>query len=232
MKKVTILASLLLALLLLPATISMASGGGGGTGGGTGGNSAEPLTLVSSTVTDGQTDVGLTPEITMVFSKNVTDLSVKEANLTCFSLKKTDGGEVGFEVIMADSQVEPEKKNDVVVRPSAELEAGTAYIVTVSKALTSKSGASLADDVTISFTTASNGTDAAADAGAETAAAEAVATEAPAADGATTEAPAVEETAEAAQAPDEADQSSAGYVIAGTVAVILVAWFGIKKKRK
>ncbi|SCZ81823.1 Ig-like domain-containing protein [Acidaminobacter hydrogenoformans] len=229
MKKVFILASLLLALLLLPATISMASGGGGGgTGGGTGGNSTEPLTLVSSTVMDGQTEVGLTPEITMVFSKNVTDLSVKEANLTCFALEKKDGGEVGFEVIMADSQVEPEKKNDVVVRPSAELEAGTQYIVTISKALTSKSGASLAEDVTISFTTVGDGAaaDAAAEAAAETATAEPVATEAPAA-----EAPAVEETAEAAEATEDAGQSSTGFIIAAAVAVILVAWFGIKKKR-
>lgn len=229
MKKVSILVSLLLVLILLPASISVA-GGGGGTGGGTGGNSSEPLTLVSSTVTDGQADVGLTPEITMVFSKNVTDLSVKDANLTCFSLNKLDGGEVGFEVLMADSQVEPEKKNDVVVRPSAELEAGTEYIVTISKALTSKSGASLAEDVTIRFTTASDGTGdgAAADVAEETAQAGDVTAEAPAVEEATE----AGEAGETADASDEAGQSSMGLYIAAAVAVVLVAWFGFRKKRK
>lgn len=232
MKKVSILVSLLLALILLPASISVA-GGGDGTGGGTGGNSSEPLTIVSSTVTDGQTDVGLTPEITMVFSKNVTDLSVKDANLTCFSLNKLDGGEVGFEVLMADSQVEPEKKNDVVVRPSAELEVGTEYIVTVSKALTSKSGASLAEDETIRFTTASDGTGdgAAADVAEETTQAGDITAEAPAVEEAP-EAGETAETAETADASDEAGQSSTGLYIAAAVAVVLVAWFGFRKKRK
>lgn len=219
MKKVSVLVSIALALLFMPLTISSAGGSGGGTGGGTGGNSSEPLTLVSSTVTDGQTEVGLTPSVTMVFSKNVTDLSVKEANLACFKLEKKDGGEVGYEVLMADSQVEPDKKNDVVVKPSAELEAGMEYIVTISKALTSKSGASLAEDIVISFTTAA--------AGGETK----VATEAPA----TTEAPAAEAPTAEAPAAEEAGTDSAPssmiYIIAGIAAVILIAGYWIKKKR-
>lgn len=219
MKKVSVLVSIALALLFMPLTISSADGSGGGTGGGTGGNSSEPLTLVSSTVTDGQTEVGLTPAVTMVFSKNVTDLSVKEANLACFKLEKKDGGEVAYEVLMADSQVEPDKKNDVVVKPSAELEAGTEYIVTISKALTSKSGASLAEDIVISFTTAG--------AGGETP----IATEAPA----TTEAPAAEAPTAEAPAAEEASTDSAPssmiYIIAAIAAIVLIAGYWMKKKR-
>lgn len=220
MKKASILVSLALALLFMPVTISLAGGSGGGTGGGTGGNSSDPLTLVSSTVTDGQTDVGLTPEVTMVFSKNVTDLSVKEANLACFKLEKKDGGEVAYEVLMADSQVEPDKKNDVVVKPSAELEAGTEYIVTISKALTSKSGTSLAEDIVISFTTAAGG---------ETP----VTTEAPAA----TEAPATAEAPETTEAPaaEAADSESAPsmmiYIVTAIAAIVLIAGYWMKKKR-
>lgn len=204
----------------MPVTISLAGGSGGGTGGGTGGNSSDPLTLVSSTVTDGQTDVGLTPEVTMVFSKNVTDLSVKEANLACFKLEKKDGGEVAYEVLMADSQVEPDKKNDVVVKPSAELDAGTEYIVTISKALTSKSGTSLAEDIVISFTTAAGG---------ETP----VTTEAPAA----AEAPATAEAPETTEAPaaEAADSESAPsmmiYIVTAIAAIVLIAGYWMKKKR-
>jgi len=221
MKKVSILVSIALALLFMPMTISAADGSGSGTGGGTGsgsgGNSSDPLELVSSTVSDRQNDVGLTPVITMVFSKNVTDLSVKEANLACFKLEKKAGGEIGYEVLMADSQVEPDKKNDVVVKPSAELEAGTEYIMTISKNLTSKSGASLAEDIVISFTTAGAGV--AADNPAETAAAETPAAEAPAAD-----APA-EETGNA-DAP-----STLTYIVAAIAAILLIAGYWMKKKR-
>lgn len=145
----------------------------------------------------------------MVFSKNVTDLSVKEANLACFKLEKKEGGEVAYEVLMADSQVEPDKKNDVVVKPSAELEAGTEYIVTISKALTSKSGASLAEDIIISFTTAT--------AGGETP----VTTEAPS----TTEAPAAEE------ADSESAPSLMIYIVTAIAAIVLIAGYWMKKKR-
>jgi len=220
MKKVSVLVSIALALLFMPLTISFAGGSGGGStgGGGTGGNSSEPLELVSSTIVDGQTEVGLTPSVTMVFSKNVTDLSVKEANLACFKLEKKAGGEVAYEVLMADSQVEPDKKNDVVVKPLAELEADTEYIVTISKALTSKSGASLADDIVISFTTAVAG-------GETDAAAENTAVETPAAEAPTAEAPAAEE------ASTDNTPSSMVYIIASIAAVILIGGYWMKKKR-
>ena len=122
-------------------------------GDGTGGGKGEPLGLVSSDPYDGQKDVPADALITMTFTKNVVNMTVSENNLKCFSLYTADGSMVPIDVIMADDQIEPEKKNDVSLKPLQDLKYNTAYTVKVSSALKSKSGVTLAGDLTFAFTT-------------------------------------------------------------------------------
>ncbi len=139
--------------LLLLALPAMAADGDG-----TGGGKGEPLSLVSSNPYDGQQDVALPLLITMTYSKNVVNMMVSENNLKCFSLYAADGSMVPIDVIMADDQIEPEKKNDVSLKPLQDLKHNTAYTVKVSSALKSKSGVTLAGDLTVNFITAKDST--------------------------------------------------------------------------
>lgn len=151
---------LVLSLLVLAASPVFAGGGkGSGTGGGTGsgGGNGEPLMLTSSDPADGQKDVQVEGHIKLVFSKNVTNMTVKENNLKCFSLTQ-DSTIVPIKVIIADDQVEPEKKNDIEVVPDNELLPGVTYTLKVDGSLKSKSGVDLGKEISISFTTAGGNT--------------------------------------------------------------------------
>lgn len=145
-----VLTACCLLLLALPAIAADGDGTGGGKG--------EPLSLVASNPYDGQEDVPINVLITMTYSKNVVNMTVSENNLKCFSLYGADGSMVPIDVIMADDQVEPEKKNDVSLKPLQDLKHNTAYTVKVSSALKSKSGVTLAGDLTFTFITAKDNT--------------------------------------------------------------------------
>ena len=116
---------------------------------------SDPLLLSSSTPVDGATNVPVPSEIKLTFNKNVVNMSVKENNLTCFSLSNAAGNALPVTVVLADDQVEPEKKNDVRLVPKSALGLGEKYTVTVAAALKSKSGDTLGSAVVISFTTSS-----------------------------------------------------------------------------
>lgn len=122
-------------------------------GDGSGGGSNNPLTLEASSVQNGAKDVPTDCEITLTFSKNVVNFTVKENNMACFSVTDSDGGPVETQVIMGDDQVDPDVKRIVVVKPAGLKEGGT-YSLRIDGALTSKSGVSLGDDIVITFTTA------------------------------------------------------------------------------
>lgn len=128
-----------------------------GNGDGTGGGKGEPLRLVSSTPAGGQKGVSLPVEIKLTFSKNVVHMSVNDNNRNCFSLYTSAGSAVPVEVVMADDQIEPEKKNDVVLKPLQSLQPGTEYVVRISPELQSKSGVTLESQVSVAFTTAAAG---------------------------------------------------------------------------
>lgn len=143
-----ILGLLLAALLLVPVLPSWA-----GEGDGSGGGQGQPLELVSSSPADGQSDVVLSAEIKLTFNKNVVYMTVRDRNSKCLALYSQDGIEVPVDVVMADDQVESEKKRDIIIKPRQELQAGTKYTVKVAPQLEAKSGASLGKEVKISFTT-------------------------------------------------------------------------------
>lgn len=125
-----------------------------GNGGGNGGGKSEPLAMMWSSITDGEQGILLKPTIKMVFNKNVVNASVRDNNLKCFTLKEPDGSSVPMEVILADDQTEPDKKNDVVIIPNNDLKPNTTYTLTISSELKAKSGAVSGKEIKIVFTTA------------------------------------------------------------------------------
>lgn len=126
---------------------------GDGNGDGSGGGQNNPLYIESSIPSDGATGVENLEFIKLVFSKNVVYMTIRDSNKQCFSLW-TGTEQLPAEIILADDQIEREKRNDVVIKPLQPLKAGTTYRVEVSPAMESKSGVTLGSKKTISFTTA------------------------------------------------------------------------------
>lgn len=141
-----IFSMIMLMFLSMPALAGEGDGSGGGQG--------EPLRLDSSSPYNGESGVSTDVLITMTFNKNVVNMTVSDNNLNCFSLYAADGSKVPVEVIMADDQIYPEKKREIVLKPLQALKHNTAYTVKVSSALQSKSGNIMSGDLTITFITA------------------------------------------------------------------------------
>ena len=127
---------------------------GDGDGDGSGGGQSQPLSLVTSYPENGAKGVSLKPDITLTFNKNVINMTVKDNNKECLSLQSANGVMVAIEVIMADEQIEPEKKRVIVLRPIRELLPGTQYTVKISPKLQAKNGTTLDKETKVSFTTA------------------------------------------------------------------------------
>lgn len=144
MKRFAAIFALVMA-LLIPMN-AFAAGDGTGTGGGKG----EALTVSSATVQDGDT-LSAGDSITLTFSKNVTNASVAEANQALFTVADSQGAPVEIQVVMADDQIEPDKKNDVVIQLPQDLADGS-YVLTAAAGVTSKSGEAMKEDYTLTFT--------------------------------------------------------------------------------
>ena len=141
---------LLLAMFILIALCAGTAWAEGGDG--SGGGSDKPLLLDYSSLPDGSTDVATDVSITLTFTKNVVNMAVRDNNSGCFSLTAADGSSVPVSVIMGDDQVDPDVKRIITVEAYG-LSPATTYTLTVSGALTSKSGVSLGNPVYLSFTT-------------------------------------------------------------------------------
>lgn len=138
----------LLSLLLCICTMStMFAHGGGG--------SNNPFSLKTSNPKDGQKKVSIDSDIILNFSKNVVNIIIKDNNEKCFKMLDEDGQAIPIEIIMADDQIDREKRNDIILAPKEPLGHGKTYTVIVAKDLMSKSGVTLENEVTISFTTIS-----------------------------------------------------------------------------
>lgn len=124
-----------------------------GDGDGSGGGKNEPLRLDYSVPTDGASNVAVKTDITLTFTKNVVYMTVRDANSKSFSLSTAEGKPVPFEVLMADDQIEPEKKRIVVIHPRNELIPGTDYQLTIAPEFKAKSGVTLGKKVELSFQT-------------------------------------------------------------------------------
>lgn len=144
---VVIMSLVIAAASMAGAKVSLAEGEG------TGGGQDAILTLEQATVKDGDKDVELDRRIVFTFNKNVVNISVKENNEKCFSVVDEKGEPVSFSIIMADDQLEREKRNDIEIEIADGLKEGKQYNVGISKNLTSKSGDVLDKDYEYSFST-------------------------------------------------------------------------------
>ncbi len=141
--------AVMMVMVLMPLPVQAADGDGDGSGGG----QNNPLVIESSTPADGAAGVSNLEYIKLVFSKNVVYMTVRDKNMQGFSL--WSGSErIPADVIMADDQVEREKRNDVLVKPRQPLKAGATYRVEIAPEVQSKSGVTLGKKATITFTMA------------------------------------------------------------------------------
>lgn len=130
---------------MLISTFSVFAGDGGG---------VSVPELAESFPADDTKGVAIDSEIKLVFTNNIADASVRENNIEAISMVDENGNNVEIEVVLADTQIEPDKKRDIVIMPINELEEGTTYTIKVSENLTSKNGVSAEKAMTVSFTTA------------------------------------------------------------------------------
>lgn len=112
------------------------------------------LDLVKSDPQDGVSGVALDTELYMLFDKNVVNFKIKEKNAQCFTLFDGQNQVVPIDVIFADDQIEPEKRNEIIVKPQGLLQKGKAYRLEVSPELLAKNGTALGKKIIISFSTA------------------------------------------------------------------------------
>ncbi len=124
------------------------------------GKRLNPLILISSNPIDGAKDVPVQTEIILNFSKNIAHMTVRDKNIKCFSLVNAKGESVQTDIIIADNQIEPEKRRDVYLRPLHDLEPGITYTVIVDPSFQSKSEVKLGEELKINFTTVENKTSA------------------------------------------------------------------------
>jgi len=146
------MAAIVVTLVLSPLAGNWAQAGDG-SGDGSGGGQNNPLVIESSTPANGAAGVASLENIKIVFSKNVVYMTVRDKNLQCFTLW-SGSQRIPAEVIMADDQIEREKRNDVLIKPKQPLQAGTTYRVEVAPELQSKSGVTLGQKAVITFTMA------------------------------------------------------------------------------
>jgi hypothetical protein len=126
------------------------------TGDGSGGGKGNAVAILKTCPIQNADNVPIDSTIIFGFNKNVVHFSVNENNRTCFSMTDSTGNAVSFTVVMADDQVEPEKRRDISIKPTSSLKAGTSYSVLVSKDILSKSGDTMSDSYTLTFTTAAD----------------------------------------------------------------------------
>lgn len=98
-------------------------------------------------------NVGVSETVFINFSNNVVNLSVRDHNMSCFSMVDEDGNEVDFIVFMGDDQVDRDIKRIVEIRPESQWVPGTIYTITISGEMMAKNETALSEDATITFKT-------------------------------------------------------------------------------
>lgn len=126
-------------------------GNGGGTGGGLGPEA--PLKLEECNISDGMKNVDTDCHIVMRFTKNVSDLTVREQNEKGIGLTKSNGETVDYEVYFPD-----EFDNRRFIEINANLEPKTDYTLSLDQTIMARNGINyLWQSYEINFTTKSDG---------------------------------------------------------------------------
>lgn len=141
-----------------PALAGNGDGTGGGTGNGTGGNADIALTLISSSIKNGDADVPLNPVVDLQFNKNVVNLTIKSGNSKCFHLADSRGDVVTIKVIFPDDQLRKEFREHIFITPVENLALNTKYTLYIDKTLQAKNSKTFDNTQTITFTTGTKST--------------------------------------------------------------------------
>lgn len=131
----------------------------GGTGGGNGKNRNIPLTMESSSVTNGASNVAVNETIQLNFNKNICNVTVLANNKKCFHLTDEAGNAVAIRLIFPDNQVQKDYRREVFIQPVSDLEANAKYRVSVDNTLMAKNGTTIDDAHAFTFTTGADRTD-------------------------------------------------------------------------
>jgi hypothetical protein len=109
-----------------------------------------------ASVTNGETEVEIDRPLLFVFDSNVNNITTKENNARCFTITDETGINVPFDVILFDDQLERDLRRDIQLEIHGGMEEGKTYTVTISKDLMAKNGATLDEDIEITFSTTSS----------------------------------------------------------------------------
>ena len=149
--------------IIMASTSSVFADGGDGTGSGDGSGNGEnkdiPLTLISSSVKNGDSNVTLNETIQLDFNKNICNVTVLSNNKLCFHLTDADGNAVAIKLIFPDNQVQREYRKQVFIQPAEDLKPETSYRIAVDNTVMAKNGTVIDNAHTISFTTGTHRTD-------------------------------------------------------------------------
>ncbi|MDD6647726.1 MAG: Ig-like domain-containing protein [Firmicutes bacterium] len=156
---ITILLCIIMAFAASPVFADDGDGTGAGDGSGDGKNRDIPLTLESSSISDGAQDVALNETIQLDFNKNICNVTVLANNKLCFHLTDADGKAVAIKLIFPDNQVQKEYKKQVFIQPAENLKPETSYRIAVDNTVMAKNGTVIDNAHTISFTTGTHRTD-------------------------------------------------------------------------
>lgn len=113
----------------------------------------EALTLTSSTVVDGDTNLSVRPVIELEFSGKVDELTVLSENKDCFHLQDATGNVVALKVLFPDVQVQKRLVKHVFLTPLEELSPGALYTLTIDQKLSDKKLHTLNQAYQIRFST-------------------------------------------------------------------------------
>ena len=98
------------------------------------------LSLLSSSIVNGDWNVPLNPLIQLDFNKNIVNFAVARHNVSCYHLTDDEGNIVPIKVILPDDQLQSRVKSSVFISPLEPLKPNTEYALVVDNNLTAKNG--------------------------------------------------------------------------------------------
>lgn len=134
----------LLSLALLLAPFSSHATAPEGKGDGSGGGRAFDLSLIALKAEERL--------LHLEFSKNVTNITVRDTNAALIRVEREDGSSLPATVEIPDDQLEREKRRSVSVHLLEPLEAGKTYRLLVQSGFMAKNGETTPEDMSRDFT--------------------------------------------------------------------------------
>lgn len=113
----------------------------------------DTISLTSSTVVDGDTNLSVHPVIELEFSGKVDDITIVQQNKDCFHLQDAAGNVLTLQVLFPDVQLQTRFVKHVFLVPAQELAPGASYTLTIDKTLCDKKFHPLDQSYRMTFTT-------------------------------------------------------------------------------